>query len=207
SFSDYVQEYDLERAEGLLLRHLNSAYKVLSQTVPDTAKTDTIREMELYLRDMLRQVDSSLLEEWERMRDPAYQAATASGEERRPPRPEAPPDVTRDEKAFTAAIRTRAFAFLRAWSIGSDEAAVALLDSSEDGEGEPWTPARLRAAREAHRAEHGALRLDPEARNLRHTHVERAADGASWRVEQMLVDAEGLDDWVAELEVDLAASR
>jgi hypothetical protein len=68
SFSDYVQEYDLERAEGLLLRHLNSVYKVLGQTVPDGEKTDTVREMELYLRDMLRGVDSSLLEEWERMR-------------------------------------------------------------------------------------------------------------------------------------------
>ena len=57
SFSDYVQEYDLERVEGLLLRHLNSVYKVLSQTVPDGAKTSTVLEMELYLRDMLRQVD------------------------------------------------------------------------------------------------------------------------------------------------------
>ncbi len=75
SFSDYVQEYDLERAEGLLLRHLNSVYKVLSQTVPDGVKTDTVREMELYLRDMLRAVDSSLLEEWERMRDPSYRPA------------------------------------------------------------------------------------------------------------------------------------
>ncbi|HET6898179.1 MAG TPA: DUF3516 domain-containing protein, partial [Vicinamibacteria bacterium] len=47
SFSDYVQEYDLERAEGLLLRHLNSVYKALSQTVPDAVKTDPIREIEL----------------------------------------------------------------------------------------------------------------------------------------------------------------
>jgi hypothetical protein len=38
SFSDYVQEYDLERAEGLLLRHLNSVYKALSQTVPDASR-------------------------------------------------------------------------------------------------------------------------------------------------------------------------
>src|SRR5262249_26693599 len=51
AFADYVGEYDLERAEGLLLRHLNSVYKVLSQTVPDGAKTDEIREMELYLGD------------------------------------------------------------------------------------------------------------------------------------------------------------
>jgi superfamily II RNA helicase len=207
SFSDYVQEYDLERAEGLLLRHLNSAYKVLSQTVPDTVKTDAIREMELYLRDMLRQVDSSLLEEWERMRDPSYRPPGTAGTDMRPPRPGEPADVTRDTKAFTAAIRTRVFAFLRAWSTGQDDAALALVDSSVDAAGESWTPARLRAAREAHRADHGALRLDPEARNLRHTHVAVAEDRASWRVQQMLVDAAGLSDWVAELDVDLASSR
>jgi superfamily II RNA helicase len=207
SFSDYVQEYDLERAEGLLLRHLSSVYKVLSQTVPDAVKTDAILEMEIYLRDMLRQVDSSLLEEWERMRDPSYQPAGAGGADMRPPRPEEPPDVTRDPKAFTAAIRARVFAFLRAWSIGDDEAALAVLDSPADGEGEPWTTARLRAAREAHRALHGGLRLDPEARNLRHTHVAVAEDRASWRVQQMLVDREGVNDWVAELEVDLVSSR
>jgi superfamily II RNA helicase len=207
SFSDYVQEYDLERAEGLLLRHLNSVYKVLSQTVPDAVKTDTIREIELYLRDMLRQVDSSLLEEWERMRDPNYQAGGPAGADLRPPRAEEPPDITRDPRAFTAAIRTRVFAFLRAWSIGNDEAALAALDSPADGVGEPWTAARLRAAREAHRVEHGGLRLDPEARNLRHTHVEPVDDRTTWRVQQMLVDTAELNDWVAELEVDLAASR
>jgi hypothetical protein len=37
--------------------------------------------------------------------------------------------------------------------------------------------------------------------------VKPAADGTAWRVEQMLVDSAGLNDWVAELDVDLAASR
>ena len=207
SFSEYVQQYDLERAEGLLLRHLNSVYKVMSQTVPDGVKTDAVLEMQLYLRDMLRRVDSSLLDEWKRMRDPSYQAAGA-GVDVRPPRPEEPPDVTRDAKAFTAAIRTRVFAFLRAWSIADDEAALDTLDSPGDADGEPWTMERLRAAHEAYRLEHaGGLRLDPEARNLRHTYVLPAEDGAAWRVQQMLVDPEGLNDWVAELEVDLASSR
>jgi superfamily II RNA helicase len=207
SFSDYVQEYDLERAEGLLLRHLNSVYKVLSQTVPDGVKTDAIREMELYLRDMLRQIDSSLLEEWERMRDPNYRPPGVAGTDLRPPRPEEPPDVTRDAKAFTAAIRTRAFAFLRAWSIGNDEAALEAIDSPGDGDGEPWTVERLRSAREAYGGEHPSLRLDPEARNLRHTYVQPTDDRTAWRVQQMLVDPEGLNDWVMELEVDLASSR
>jgi superfamily II RNA helicase len=207
SFSDYVQEYDLERAEGLLLRHLNSVYKTLAQTVPDSVKTDSILEMELYLRDMLRQVDSSLLDEWERMRDPSWIAAAGAGEEIRPPRPDEPPDITRDTKTFTAAIRTRVFAFLRAWSVADDEAALGLLDIPEDAEGEAWTPARLKASREAHRADHGGLRLDPEARNLRHTGVSVAADKASWQVDQMLIDSAGLNDWMATVEVRLAASR
>jgi hypothetical protein len=46
SFAEYVMEYDLERSEGLLLRHLNSVYKVLSQTVPDATKTDEVLEIE-----------------------------------------------------------------------------------------------------------------------------------------------------------------
>ena len=206
SFSDYVQEYDLERVEGLLLRHLHSVYKVLSQTVPDGVKTEGAIEMELYLRDMLRQVDSSLLDEWERMRDPSYQPAGSGGQDMRPPRPDEPPDVTRDVKAFTAAIRTRIFAFLRAWSIG-DDGALEILDSVRDANEEPWTIERLRAAREAYRLEHSGLRLDPEARNLRHTAVKPADDGTAWCVEQMLVDTDGLNDWVAEFAVELAASR
>ena len=110
-------------------------------------------------------------------------------------------------KGFTAAIRTRLFAFLRSWSIGDDEAAIALLDRPDDGFGQAWTPARLRAAREAHRADHSGLRLDPEARNIRHTGVKPADDGAAWRIEQMLIDPEGLNDWVAEADIDIPASR
>lgn len=215
SFADYVQEYDLERAEGLLLRHLNSVYKVLVQTVPDQTRTDAVLEVGLYLRDLLRRVDSSLLEEWQRMLDPAralaagarFGDAGATGGGEQTPRPEEPPDVTRDVRSFTASIRTRVFAFLRAWSIGRDEAALETLDAPEDAEGRPWTPERLKAARDAHGAEHGPVRLDPEARNLRHTHVSPSDDGARWVVQQTLVDPDGFNDWIVELEADIKASR
>jgi hypothetical protein len=140
------------------------------------------------------------------MRDPSDPPAGSGGQDMRPPRPDEPPDLTRDVKAFTAAIRTRVFAFLRAWSVG-DAAALEILDSPRDENEERWTIERLRASREAHRLEHPVLRLDPEARNLRHTDVKPAEDGSAWRVEQMLVDSQGLNDWVAEFDVDLAASR
>jgi superfamily II RNA helicase len=209
SFSDYVREYEIERAEGLLLRHLNSVYKVLAQTVPDPAKTDAVVDMEAYLRSMLRDVDSSLLEEWERMKNPDYLAPAnrGAGLDLRPPGADGPIDVTRDVKAFTAAVRARLFGFLRAWSMGDDETALAVLDTSRDLSGAPWTSDRLKAAREAHRVEHHGVRLDPEGRNARHTHVTPSPDRSFWRVEQMIVDTEGLNDWMIEAEADLSASR
>lgn len=207
SFADYVQEYGLERVEGLLLRHLTSVYKVLRQTVPDAMKSDAVVEMELYLRDMVRQVDSSLLEEWERMRDPGYQAPDSAETELTPGGREPDPTVTQNAQTFTAAIRTQVFTFLRAWSFGADEAALEVIDSSRDGSETRWTPERLATALDAFRVEHRNLRLDPEARNIRHTHVHASDDGTTWRIEQMLIDLEGLNDWVAELEVGLDASR
>ena len=39
SFAEYVRDYGLERAEGLLLRYLSDVYKALVQNVPEAAKT------------------------------------------------------------------------------------------------------------------------------------------------------------------------
>jgi hypothetical protein len=180
-------------------------------------------------------VDSSLADEWERMRDPAYQpfaGAAARAQGLKPPgAEEAARDITRDTKTFTAAVRTVVFTFLRAWSIGDDAAALAALAGPADAEtlagltgpadaatvaaptgpvdadGAAWTAERLREAWEAYRAGHDRLRLDPEARNLRHTHLTPAEDGRAWKIEQMLVDPEMVNDWVAKFEVDLNASR
>jgi hypothetical protein len=212
SFAEYVLEYDLERSEGLLLRHLSSVYKVLSQTVPDNSKTDEVLEIEWYFKTMVRGVDASLAEEWERMRDPLYTplALAGGGQGARPPRVAAPYDVTQDIRAFTAAIRARIFTVLRSWSLGDGAAVVAAMDVPPDRADqplEPWTAARVRATLDAYIAEHQSLRFDPEARNLRHTHVSSAPGQPFWRVQQVLVDPEMVNDWVAEFEVDVAASR
>ncbi|MGA2281511.1 MAG: DUF3516 domain-containing protein [Verrucomicrobiota bacterium] len=229
SFSDYIRDYELQRAEGVLLRHLNRVYKVLAQNVPDAAKNDQIREMELYLGSMIRQVDSSLLDEWEKMRDPNFQRAETK-EVRPPGAEEAAQDITRDTKAFTAAIRNRIFVFLRGLVIADYEAALKSLSEGrvpqapetgsvaqnqgpaeiappKDADGQPWTADRLHAAMEAYELEHERICLDPNARNARHTYVTPSDDQKSWRVQQMLVDPEEANDWVAEFEVDLAQSR
>jgi hypothetical protein len=179
---------------------------VLAQTVPDSAKTDPVREMELYLGTLIRQVDSSLLEEWEKMRDPNYQRAEVK-EARPPGAEEAAQDITRDTKAFTAAIRNRIFTFLRGLVNGEFEQALSHLSSVDDSENHPWTSERLKSALAPYYAEHELICLDPNARNLRHTYVSPSEDKRTWRVQQMLVDPDEHNDWVAEFVVDLAASR
>ena len=71
----------------------------------------------------------------------------------------------------------------------------------------PWTTDRLKAAWDAYKADHAHLRFDPEARNLRHTHVTTSEDGREWVVQQVLVDPALSNDWMAECVVDLARSR
>jgi hypothetical protein len=209
SFAEYIMEYDLERAEGLLLRHLNSVYKVLSQTVPDRWKSDEVLEIEWYFKTMVRGVDASLAEEWERMRDPLYMPLAAGARLRAAaPVAAAPYDLTQDRRAFTAAIRTRVFNVLRAWSRGDAEALAAAMDAPTRADAtEPPSFETLEAALEAYVAEHHALRFDPEARNLRHTSVAAPTAQPIWRVQQMLVDADMVNDWMAEFEIDAEASR
>ena len=174
--------------------------------MPDTAKNDQVREMELYLGTMIRQVDSSLLDEWEKMRDPNYQRAEAR--EVRPPGAEAAAaDITHDPKAFTAALRNRIFIFLRGLVAADYETALANLDSPLDADGATWTAVRLDQIMEVYEADHERLCLDPNARNARHTYVTPSADKKLWRLQQMLVDPAGDNDWVAEFEVDLDESR
>ena len=207
SFADYIKEYELQRAEGVLLRTISNVHKVLTQSVPDSAKNDTVREMEDYLALMIRQVDSSLLDEWEKMRDPNYRPGGETKEVRPPGAEEAAADITRDTTGFTRAIRTRVFTLLRGLVEGDYEEALGALSAPDQPEGEPWTPERLRTATDLFHTSHQFLRLDPEARNLRHTHVTPSEDKRNWVVQQMLLDPEEENDWVAEFEVDLAQSR
>ena len=68
TFNQYVSRYGLKRSEGLVLRYLTDCYKALVQTVPATAVDDRLAEVTTWLGELVREVDSSLLDEWERLR-------------------------------------------------------------------------------------------------------------------------------------------
>lgn len=193
SFAEYINDYDLHRAEGVLLRHLSSVYKVLAQTVPEQSKNENLLEIEDWLAGVLRGTDSSLLEEWERLKNPEWKPREETIVE--------VPDITRNKREFTALIRTQIFRFLQQLSFEQYHAALATVQ--HDG----WTPESLASAFDPYFDEHQGIRLDNEARNGRHTYVEPSADGQFWKVSQVLVDADDLNDWQAIFLVDLSRAR
>ena len=72
SFREYVGHYGLKRSEGVLLRYLSDVYKALVQNVPDWHRTEELDEVTEWLGETVRGVDSSLLDEWEKVAQPRF---------------------------------------------------------------------------------------------------------------------------------------
>ena len=218
TFSGYVKQYNLQRMEAILLRHLNYVYKVLSQTVPDGYKNEELLEMQDYLGDMIRRVDSSLLEEWEKMAHPEdYQkrldAGTAEDEaEKAFGADKAAADITYDKKRFLGMVRQRIFQIMgnlakQDFTTVLDSLADDLAEGEmlADAEGTPWTEKRLLEIMAAYTAEHHKFRLDVEGRALAHTIV--TYEGDTIHVQQMLQDEEDFNDWSIDFDISLSDSR
>jgi superfamily II RNA helicase len=192
TFADFVQHYQLARSEGIVLRYLAGAYKALQQTVPADAKTDELQDMIAWLGELVRQVDSSLLDEWEQLANPAAAAAVDSQIEA------PPPAVTTNRRAFRVLVRNALFrrvelASLRRWGDLGE------LDG-DDG----WTAQTWAEALEPYFAEHGMVLTGADARGPALLLVDEQPD--RWRVRQVLDDPAGDHDWGITAEVDLAES-
>jgi superfamily II RNA helicase len=206
TFADYIRQYDLQKTEGVLLRYVTNVYKVLRHTVPDSAKTESVQEIETYLEVMVRQVDSSLLDEWEKLRDPNW-IARAAREPQPPSKAETPPDITHNKRHFTSLLRAQLFALLRPLIAKNYEAVTAALDDPTDPEGQPWTASRIAALILPYYKDHERILLDPEARNIRHTYIEEKENGRLWLVRQTIVDPEAHNDWSLDISVSLEKSK
>ena len=218
TFSGYVKQYNLQRMEAILLRHLNYVYKVLSQTVPDGYKNEELLEMQDYLGDMIRRVDSSLLEEWEKMAHPEdYQkrldeGATEDEAEKAFGADKAAADITYDKKRFLGMVRQRIFQIMG--NLAKQDFATVLDSLADDlaegemlvdGEGIPWTENSLTEIMAAYMAEHHKFRMDVEGRALAHTIV--TYEGDTMHVQQMLQDEEDFNDWSIDFDISLSDSR
>ncbi len=211
SFNDYVKEYGLARAEGVLLRYLTDVYRALRQTVPEKYKTEDVLDLEEWLGAEVRQVDASLIDEWERLEGARALEAQSAVAEAPPP----PPDITKNQRAFGILLRNACFRLVRAMA-SRDEARFAQVLGELGPDLEPAEPPS--AGREALTAmaaerllapyweEHAGLLVDADARSAARLLIDRTSN-ESWQVRQILSDPDGNHDWALVLRVDLAACR
>lgn len=188
SFGEYVSFYQLGRSEGLVLRYLSDAYRAIRQTVPADARTDELMDVIEWLGELVRQVDSSLVDEWSALVNPADDPEA-------PVVPPAPPSVLTNRRAFTVLVRNELFRRVQFAARQNDDALVE-LDPGAD-----W-PAVL----DRYYDEHDEILAGGPARSPRLCRIEEDADVGIWRVEQTIDDPEGHHDWRIRAEVDLPAS-
>ena len=192
SFGEYVGFYQLARSEGLVLRYLADAYKALRQTVPDQARTEEVDDLTEWLGELVRQVDSSLLEEWEALRSPAEADTRVTA------RDAGPPPVTGNPRAFRVLVRNALFRRVQLAARRRYE------ELGELDAGSGWDEQRWAGAIEAYFDEHDELGTGPDARGPGLLIIDEQP--GRWAVRQILDDPAGYHDWGIDAEVDLAAS-
>lgn len=195
TFTEFTSHYDLARTEGIVLRYLASAYKALDHTVPDDLKSDDFEDLIAWLGEMVRQVDSSLLDEWEQLANPEEETAEQAQERADQVKP-----VTANARAFRVLVRNALFRRVELAALDK----VGELGEMDAESG--WDEERWGEAMDAYWDEYEELGTGPDARGPKLLRIEERPEDGLWRVRQTFADPNGDHDWGITAEVDLAAS-
>ena len=195
TFTEFVSHYELARTEGIVLRYLAGAYKALEHTVPDERKSEDFQDIVEWLGEMVRQVDSSLLDEWEQLSHPGDESAEEARE-----RADKVTPVTANARAFRVLVRNALF---RRVELAALDRFTELGDLDGDA---GWDADSWSGAMEGYWEEYDELGTGPDARGPHLLGIEEVPQDGLWRVRQAFADPAGDHDWGLSAEVDLAAS-
>ncbi len=190
TFVEYIGFYGLSRCEGVVLRYLAQAYRAMRQTVPEEARTEELTDLIEWLGELVRQTDSSLIDEWSKLRDPGAEPEAAIDER--------PPAVTGNPRAFRVLVRNVMFRRVEL---------AALRRYAELGEldgGDGWAADAWADALEPYFEEHDDIGTGPDARGPAMLIIDKQRD--YWSVRQIFDDPAGDHDWGISAVVDLDAS-
>ncbi|WP_026543653.1 DEAD/DEAH box helicase [Arthrobacter sp. 35/47] len=193
NFGEYIAFYSLARSEGILLRYLADCFKALRQTVPRDALREDLTDIIEWLGEMIRQVDSSLLDEWEQLA-----AGTASSDSASVDLPPEPDSVTSNERAFRVMVRNEMFQRVQLFA-AEDDAALGRLDEASGWDADRWAEAL-----DGYFDAHDDIDDGPDARGPALLIIRQLP--GRWEVRQIFKDPSGDQDWGINAVVDLAAS-
>lgn len=176
TFTELISRYDVGRSEGVILRYLSDAYRMMRQVIPEEIMTEELEAMISWLADLIRSVDSSLLDEWEAMMNgeelaEAEGGPSAVGAERAFGADESGVVAfTANRHAFRNGVRRALFNFVELMSRddvdGLERASAQAADA--DGlfaEAAPWTGDDWDHALERYWAEHDWIDINQGARS------------------------------------------
>ncbi|EPD29329.1 DEAD/DEAH box helicase [Gleimia europaea] len=196
TFSELVSRFDVARSEGVILRYLMDAYRALRQIVPDSMMTDELTAIIEWLGELIRAVDSSLLDEWEALSNPdADRAAeTDLAQEEVAERAfgaaaDGSVSITANQHYFYQQIRNAIFERVDRFALDDLDGLVAFGDT--DGS-EVWEAARWENVLDRYYAEYDWVGAGPEARSkARYQFVANAdaVDLAAAGVSDRLIEA------------------
>jgi hypothetical protein len=192
TFREFVSTYGLTRSEGAVLRYLSDAFKALRSGVPAAARTEEVTDLVEWLGELVRQVDSSLLDEWEQLTNPDDGPVAEVAVPARP-RP-----LTGNVRAFTAMVRNALFRRVELWALRR------WYDLGELDSAAGWDAERWGEVVRAYFAEHDEVGTGADARGPALLIIDK--EPGLWRVRQILDDPAGDHDWGLDVEVDLEAS-
>lgn len=194
NFNEYVSRYALARVEGILLRYLSDAWKVLAHTVPDEYYTPHLAEITSWLGLLIDGVDSSLLDEWAREGNLAHEQEGTQEE---------PEEKDWMEERRGLVLMARNALFRRAELIALDR-------FEELGEMDArwgWGVRAWDEALDRFYSDHESVDTSQDARSEKYFSVEPTVslDGF-WRCRQIIKDGDGDLDWSICADLDCAAS-
>lgn len=196
TFSDLVSTYSLARAEGVVLRYLTDAWRTLSHSVPPEHRTEELEDILVWLGELIRQVDSSLVDEWAAMSDPDVPVTAEQVAEHAFGIGDASL-LSSNPRALRRMVRNHLFRHVELFAF-ERESQLAELDSSLD------TPPDWPAEMDAYFDEYDDVGTDTAARSGDLVLI--TEDAGTWTVRQIIDDPEGDHGWAFEGVVDLAAT-
>ncbi|KQR98764.1 DEAD/DEAH box helicase [Williamsia sp. Leaf354] len=180
-FTDFVGTYKLARSEGVVLRYLTDVYRSARHGLPTALHTPELDDLIEWLGDLVRRVDSSLIDEWEQLTHP-----DDTGDGRATPPPMAGPNV----RALRVGVRNHMFALVSAFARRD---VATLYRKHPDVE---W-----RDDLDDYFDEYDEVGMGPDARSPQLFTLDTSEQ--PWRVRQTLDDPEGDHGWAITALVDL----
>ena len=198
TFSDLVATYGLARSEGVILRYLTDAWRTLKQSVPDEYFTEELSDVVVWLGELIRQVDSSLVDEWAEMAGEDSPISQEDLERELAFGVEDPTALTSNRRAFSIMVRNYMFRLVQLFALEKEERLAELLDYLEE------IP-DFGAALDDYFDEYDDIDSGPAARGPEFFRLS-GQDTRSWQVRQIIKDPEGDHGYQFVAVVDLDAS-